>query len=223
MKNRPGRIFYSINYKGLEQSFILEYCRDNLLDQSHCESVARIGSIFPSLNFDTLKALVEEMNRYGESPDEALQMLNANPDSGESASFTPTLVLDGTPVLTSDTWTGNPVRGRVIVHFEVDADQKPALKNWFGSEAAEDDLYSMVAFNLDDLVRIDPNTGHFEFDNKKGARLLLEKQQPKTTIWRPTTWAPWPGCWTNCASRSNRPRPRCAASCATPPRPAART
>jgi hypothetical protein len=30
MRNRPGRIFYMIEYKGLDKQFIREYCQDRL-------------------------------------------------------------------------------------------------------------------------------------------------------------------------------------------------
>ena len=50
------------------------------------------------------------------------------------------------------------------------------------------------------------------------AARLHARSKPTTpiSIWRPTTSARWPGCWTNCASRWTPRRPRCAASCATP-------
>ena len=79
MRNRPGRIFYAINYEGLEQSFIREYCEDNLINKQHVDSVCRTAILFDRFNFDILKALVEEMNRYNEPAREALEMLNAKP------------------------------------------------------------------------------------------------------------------------------------------------
>jgi hypothetical protein len=79
MRNRPGRIFYAINYEGLEQSFIREYCEDNLINKQHVDSVCRTAILFNRFNFDILKALVEEMNRYNEPAREALEMLNAKP------------------------------------------------------------------------------------------------------------------------------------------------
>ena len=82
MRNRPGRIFYMLDFKGLTGEFIREYCYDNLTDKSlkTIDSVVTVGSLFTEFNFDMLKALVEEMNRYGETAQEAMQMLNAKPE-----------------------------------------------------------------------------------------------------------------------------------------------
>lgn len=79
MINRPGRIFYFIEYKGLDRDFIREYCEDNLLDKSNIEGVLTVSSLFEQFNFDLLQALVEEINRYGEKPIVAMELLNAKP------------------------------------------------------------------------------------------------------------------------------------------------
>jgi hypothetical protein len=42
MRNRPGRIFYSLDFKGLEQDFIIEYCEDNLKNKEHILSLIHI-------------------------------------------------------------------------------------------------------------------------------------------------------------------------------------
>ena len=85
MRNRPGRIFYMLDYKGLDQDFIIEYCEDNLKNKTHIQNVVKIAMMFDQFNFDMLKALVEEMNRYDETPQEAMKMLNAKPEfAGET-------------------------------------------------------------------------------------------------------------------------------------------
>ena len=79
MLNRPGRIFYYLEYKGLDEAFIQEYCEDNLKNKDHIPQICRMTLLFDSFNFDMLAALVEEMNRYGESPKQVMEMLNAKP------------------------------------------------------------------------------------------------------------------------------------------------
>jgi len=79
MHNRPGRIYYSLDYSGLSDEFIKEYCTDNLDDKSHIDRIIAIASTFGDFNFDIMKAMVEEMNRYKESPFDTLKMLNASP------------------------------------------------------------------------------------------------------------------------------------------------
>lgn len=79
MKNRPGRFFYRLSYSGLDLKFVEEYARDTLLNKDHLKSVLVFAASFNSLNFDILKALIEEMNRYNENAAEASLMLNAVP------------------------------------------------------------------------------------------------------------------------------------------------
>lgn len=119
MKNRPGRIFYMIEFKGLEETFIREYCEEKLNEQTHIEAICRISNTFQSFNFDILKALVEEMNRYNESPEEALRILNATPfveDNDEI--FSIKLIVNGSAIPESNyhpsTWYTNPLMSRVI-------------------------------------------------------------------------------------------------------------
>lgn len=79
IKNRPGRFFYNIQYNGLEPEFIVEYCKDNLKNQDEIRGVLVFASTFQNFNFDILKALVEEMNRYDEPVVDAIKYLNATP------------------------------------------------------------------------------------------------------------------------------------------------
>lgn len=95
MKNRPGRIFYLIEFGGLEEEFIIEYCRDNLNDQSYLPDVLRVSRLFDIFNFDLLAAIVEESNRYGENPKDLLGLLNAKPEySGEVSYSVVVKILD---------------------------------------------------------------------------------------------------------------------------------
>lgn len=79
MRNRPGRVFYAYDYVGLEDSFVTEYCNDALEDKAHIPMMLQVSGMFQSFNFDMLKAIVEEMNRYKETPQQVLAHLNADP------------------------------------------------------------------------------------------------------------------------------------------------
>ncbi len=80
MKNRPGRFFYHLKYEGLSIEFIKEYCEDNLNNKEHTASVVNLAKIFNRMNFDALKAIVEEMNRYDEPLERSMKFLNASPE-----------------------------------------------------------------------------------------------------------------------------------------------
>ena len=84
MRNRPGRIFYLIEFGGLEEQFIKEYCEDNLIEKLYIEEIVRLSRIFDVFSFDLLASIVEESNRYGENPKDLITLLNAKPEySGE--------------------------------------------------------------------------------------------------------------------------------------------
>lgn len=84
MFNRPGRIYYRFEFSGLQSDFIREFIEDNLKDSSKIESCFQLCVAFQKLNFDMLKAVVEEINRYGEQPAEAIKLLNVELNYNEN-------------------------------------------------------------------------------------------------------------------------------------------
>lgn len=171
MTNRPGRIYYMLDFVGLSTEFIREYCLDNLKDQTHIDAVCRMGSLFEHFNFDMLKALVEEMNRYGETPQQAVTMLNIKPEMSNGDSFVVTLkpAQDNVDIETlPENWDGNPLTDEISLGFYT---------------KDKECLYCESAFNVDDLDKIDYNQRQFEFKNASGDRLLLaRKKTPKFHI-----------------------------------------
>ena len=76
MRNRPNRIFYNISFGGLSENEVVAYCEDALLDKSLIQHVVATSKIYDPFNFDMLKSLVEEMNRYKCSVKDALEWLS---------------------------------------------------------------------------------------------------------------------------------------------------
>jgi hypothetical protein len=166
MQNRPGRIFYFKNYEGLDENFIREYLADNLVDQSHVETFVRITSIFARFNFDMMKAMVEEMNRYGESPKEALALLNVRAEYDGGHAYNIEVVAEGKQIVSYHpaVWTGTPLHNDgVNVNFR--------YKNEEGHTEWEE-----LEFNSEQLVKFDTKTGRFIFeDTKEKTTLILTK------------------------------------------------
>ena len=75
-KNRPGRIFYTLEFDGLDQAFVKDYCDDKLVNKENTSHVLDITGLASNYSFDMLQALVEEMNRYNETATQALKYLN---------------------------------------------------------------------------------------------------------------------------------------------------
>lgn len=93
-KNRPGRFMYRYKYAGLEEKFVREYCLDNLKDQTKLNSIVSFSMTAYSFNFDMLKHIVEDMNRYGEGIAEVLTHLNIENEAQRSIPMRLAEVLD---------------------------------------------------------------------------------------------------------------------------------
>ena len=170
MRNRPGRIYYMLDFRGLESEFIREYCEENLNNQEHIEKICSIASLFSEFNFDMLKALVEEINRYNEDPQTALRMLNIKPEFDGGNNYEVRLQVAGDEVepdrLESTTWHGNPLQSNISVDYKV-------------FDEDEDWDWERAKFTHTNLLKIDPNTGKFVFTNDKGTVLILTKVRDK--------------------------------------------
>ena len=167
MRNRPGRIFYMLDFKGVSAEFIREYCNDNLEAKQFIEKIVSISTLFSEFNFDMLKALVEEMNRYNETPTDALAMLNAKPEFDGGSLYEIKVQHNGKDIDYNDTYRGNPLAADgVQVGFDTDP---------------ENDLadYIHKTFTANTLVTV--KDGHFIFEDK-GTRVTLTRkveQQPR--------------------------------------------
>lgn len=169
LNNRPGRIFYNIEYKGLSKEFIKEYCEDNLLNQEYITSVIQLTSIFSQFNFDMLKALIEEMNRYNETPYQALEILNISPVHSEYTQYDVNLKINNDGVLSkvnSDKkWKGNPLYKTISIDFT----DNDTLEN----------CTSECEFLPTDLKKIDNINNTLLFIDEEGNELILTKNEPK--------------------------------------------
>lgn len=164
MRNRPGRIFYALDYEGLDQDFIQEYCEDKLENKNRISMVCAISKVFSRFNFDMLKGLVEEMNRYDETPAEALKFLNAQSDFNFSMSYQVRLFLKNKIVeeCHTDKWYGNPLNGVITVHYTEE------------NLTEEDGDAKVITFTSNDFQNVHSRSGAYTFiKKKKGYKLIL--------------------------------------------------
>lgn len=186
MRNRPGRIFYMLEFKGLEAEFIREYCEDNLVNKHYIDQICRLTHLFDSFNFDMLKALVEEMNRYNESPSQALDMLNAKPYEAGSNRHQLRVTYKGKQIHEDDTYPsvlrGNPIAMENIeVHVTVPT----------GVDDDGDTITKGLHLELgqQDIVKLDIEAGEYiyvlnkETDHEIVVSLHREDISRKTRNW----------------------------------------
>ena len=178
MRNRPGRIYYMIDFKGLDADFIIEYCHDNLNAIEHVNTICRIASVFDQFNFDMLKAMVEEMNRYGETPQEVMKMLNTRPEFSEESRYKVGLQIDGIDVPEKDAdteWHGNPLTGNISIDYKVFNNDPAAVAVDSLGVVERDFDWEGAMFTASDLKQVDAINNKFVFVNEDGERLVLTK------------------------------------------------
>ena len=166
MRNRPGRIYYMLDFSGLDSAFIAEYCDDNLKNNVHTQKVVEIAALFEQFNFDMLKALIEEMNRYDETPQEALRMLNAKPEYNNKGKFEFVLTVGGvdkTANTNQKQWQGNPLAQNIHLDWDTDPD------------GDDDDTWRNSNWAPSHIKVVDAPAGKFTLINDKGESLTLTR------------------------------------------------
>lgn len=178
MRNRPGRIHYMIEFGGLSQEAVREYAVDRLVKQEYVEQLVKLSTLFAEFNFDMLKAIVEEMNLYGENPREAMELLNAKPEYERRGHYEQTynirLTVDDKEVPNSNiypkTLSNNPLAMSSITVDVEDWDERDEFA---------------VTFTHDDILAVDANVGKFVFRDEQGRTLVIEKpQQTKFDVFK---------------------------------------
>jgi hypothetical protein len=197
MRNRPGRIFYMVDFKGLDPDFIREFCVDNLGNQAHTNTIVNIASVFSAFNFDMLKALVEEMNRYNETPQEAMRILNVKAEFDGGAQYSVELYKgDLKPERVSPSvWNGAPLSTKSIdVNYWIRSKKKPKDEktqdapsllavgitlNDDEEETEQESGWFDIEFESADLVKFDSKSGQFIFE-KGEVTMILSKVKERS-------------------------------------------
>lgn len=168
MRNRPGRIYYMIDFKGLDGLFIEEYCNDNLINTQYIPKIVSIASLYAEFNFDMLKALIEEMNRFGEAPQEALELLNAKPEFDNGSMYEIDLTYDGVVIPSKKLDSGKEWKGNPLIRHGINID-------FYGPDEEGDfNDYTSVNFPAHSLIQVDAVTGKFVYQ-VDASRLTLTR------------------------------------------------
>lgn len=213
MKNRPGRLYYSIEFGGLEQEFIREYCEENLENQENLGTVLTVSAMFYRFNFDMLKAMVEEMNRYDESAFEVLELLNAKPISVSSGAKYEVVVTtaNGHKSVPQDV-KEIPIQGGVargqgdavalyvkfeggpdLSKFETEDEEDKAITNWeqelLGTSSSGVSVYGNGQMHLvvepKHLTGIDPDAGVYQFVVNNSVTVEYTRKQAEGPAYYP--------------------------------------
>jgi len=168
MRNRPGRIYYMLDFKGVDGNFIREYCADNLNAKGHIERIVNVSTMFKEFNFDMLKALCEEMNRFNETPQQALAMLNAKPEFDGDTKYEVKIIHDGKEISYSGDYRGNPL-------------SPDGVEIGFDPDPESDDDFIHKVFTASTLMTV--KNGQFVFEDKGTRVMLTRKLEKPTNYW----------------------------------------
>lgn len=172
MRNRPGRIFYIIDYSGLSEDFIREYCEDNLKDKSHINKIVQVSNTFDKFNFDMLKAVIEEMNRYGESVVDVIKFLNVRAEFAAAVEYDVELIQNGVPLIKefrrTEHYKGNPLNAEFEIEY------------YEGKDTDGELIYDEFVIRPDDLKTIDKSGRYIFFSAEKKITVVLTRSIKST-------------------------------------------
>ena len=158
MINRPGRIYYLIEFEGIDSKFVTEYCKDNEVSETYTQELVEIVDSFTSFNFDMLKAIVEEVKRYNERPARALELLNINhASSGEKRQYTYNFSINGKQLQSGEIeeFLLSPTAKRFAIDMSRYSEVMTELDSY--------DVYSLI-FKNSDCVSSDLKKMIFKFE-----------------------------------------------------------
>ena len=123
------------------------------------------------------------MNRYNESPEQALKMLNAKPEFDQGTTrYAVELAIAGVPLdskdLNRNEWKGNPLQNTIQVNYKEYEDG--SLETITGEEDWD---WGDVNFTPSDLRKIDSQNGKFIFVDVENNILTLTKIKEKTNYY----------------------------------------
>ena len=180
MHNRPGRIYYLIDYDGVDPDFITEYCQDNLNNKKEIKRLVQISGTFDKFNFDMLKAIVEEMNRFNESVSDALRILNVKPEAKSNQTFTVEMYIGNNIVpdkaLLSKMFRGNPLLSRFSIDYLIN---NPKFNRDDINNYEEEFNEISEEFSTSDLKSVMDDGKKYVFVNGNNVKVVLTKQIEK--------------------------------------------
>ena len=172
MTNRPGRIFYMLEFGSLEIDFIREYCQDNLVNKEMVEAVCRTSTLFNKFNFDILQALVEDMNRYDEGPLAVLEYLNANMKDRDYNRYNLKLFIGDREV---NEVSPNELCGSPLLQSSITVGEVVFTASGKGKKATMTPTsVTRYTFTPDHMTQFDSGIGRIEFFNGE-ATLICQK------------------------------------------------
>ncbi|OPZ66102.1 MAG: ATPase family associated with various cellular activities (AAA) [Firmicutes bacterium ADurb.Bin506] len=144
MRNRPTRMRYFIEYRGVSEEIVKEFIEHRMVDRTKHADMIRALKHVPNCNFDIMQCAVEEHNHFGGSVEDLLAIMNISRriESKWKVTFNGTISHDlskGQPMKGTGDWRGDveakiaecerdDAHEGVRLNFEIDVPTKEAKK-----------------------------------------------------------------------------------------------
>lgn len=196
LQDRPGRIFYWLRFNGLTMDMVRGFAEDRLDDKTQVDNICRVARAISSLTFDMMQALIEEMNRYKQTPLDAMKMLNIPDCAAEYGTYVATVTKNGADMPVTEThYAYNPYSTRALNLILVKQTKLVPEKEQAPSKNASNTLTSLgfipkhtqesriVRVSVDNLVREDVDQGIYDYEvGEYQVRLTL--RTPTSLEWK---------------------------------------
>lgn len=191
--NRTGRMHYLLDYNGLNEDFIRQYCDDHLENKEHVDSIANYAKSFEPFSFDMLQAAVFEMNLYKEDFKTVIQKLNIQPEFNKPITSICTIVLPNGELHIVDDDHEQDSMERFSYVFTSSEQSEVNDKSDMAEEEVEelfesfkDSYASFIRFNNEEFSDYDKTNKTFVFIKKShvGELKLLVKIKEGTNLSR---------------------------------------
>jgi hypothetical protein len=204
--NRPSRLRYAIAFEGLSAEFIKEYCEDRLNEwEKYIEEILGLAASCDEFNFDMLQTLVDELNRYGGSLIDTVEILNVKPVGGGQKTSWSIKVKDvNNPqddwtVTSNEKLTTSPLimisserfGNEIDIQISIDRTKKKKPVSRRGraisiEDSAEEPEYHYISLRSEHLFKVDPYTGTYLFkteaDGKEFMFQISEDARPRSSF-----------------------------------------
>lgn len=167
--NRPGRLRYAIEFRGLDAEFVRAYCADHLPDTTQVEEILKLSISCDEFNFDMLQSLVRELRQYGGTVTDTVEILNVKPTKGDDTDWSITATTLTAPDLrlrASTDHAEHPIkwlnrRPGCVMNFAVTGEGPLPDGSQLHAEA-----YGHAVLDIHDLKTADPYTGVYVFETE---------------------------------------------------------
>ena len=144
LKSRPSRIRYHKEYNGLEDKVVGEIIDDLLKNKDHKRDLMQIVWVLGSISMDILLTLIDEMNRYNETPRQAIDKLNIQIEHEE---YSVLMFINGKRRESSVRY--NPLNTRYIwFSYQEDLDREDSKVRYY-ERSADELTFEVIEGNIE--------------------------------------------------------------------------